>query len=74
MPATIIIDPNINNGRPTIEGTRISAQTVLEFLGAGDTIEDLLEAYPSLTREDVLACLQYASRLTGHHFTIEKVA
>ena len=74
MPATIVIDPNINNGRPTIQGTRITAQTVLEFLGAGDTIEDLLEAYPSLTREDVLACLRYASRLTGHHFTIEKVA
>lgn len=74
MPASIIIDPNINNGRPTIEGTRISAKTVLEFLGAGDTIEDLLEAYPSLTREDVLACLQYASRLTEHRFTIEKVA
>jgi uncharacterized protein (DUF433 family) len=74
VPATIVIDPNINNGRPTIQGTRITAQTVLEFLGAGDTIEDLLEAYPSLTREDVLACLRYASRLTGHHFTVEKVA
>ncbi len=74
MPATIIIDPNINNGRPTIQGTHITAQTVLEFLGAGDTIEEPLQAYPSLTREDVLACLRYASRLTGHHFTIEKVA
>lgn len=74
MTARVIIDPDINNGRPTIQGTRIAAQTVLEFLGAGDTIEELLDAYPSLSREDVLACLRYASQLTGHHFTIEKVA
>jgi uncharacterized protein (DUF433 family) len=64
------IDPNIDNGRPSIEGTRISAQTVLEFLGAGGTIE----AYPSLKREGVLAWLRYAPRLTGHHFAIEKVS
>jgi uncharacterized protein (DUF433 family) len=74
MEAKIMIDPNINNGRPTIKGTRITVQTILEFLGAGDSIEDVLEAYPPLTREDILACLRYASRLTGHHFTVEKVA
>jgi uncharacterized protein (DUF433 family) len=74
MEARIVIDPAINNGRPTIQGTRISAQTVLEFLGAGDTIEDILAEYPSLTREDILACLRYASQLTAHHFTVEKVA
>lgn len=72
--ARIIIDATINNGRPTIQGTRITAQTVLEFLGAGDSIEDVLAEYPSLTREDILACLRYASRLTGHHFTVERVA
>ena len=70
----IIIDPDICNGRPTIEGTRITVQTVLEFLGAGDSIEDILGEYPSLTREDVLASLRYASRLSANHFTLERVA
>jgi uncharacterized protein (DUF433 family) len=53
----IVIDPDVCNGLPTIKGTRITAQTVLEFLSAGDTIEDVLEEYPTLKREDVLACL-----------------
>ncbi len=69
----IIIDPNICNGLPTIQGTRITAQTVLEFLSAGDSIEDVLEEYPTLSREDVLACLTYSARLMGHHFSLEAV-
>ncbi len=70
----IVIDPNICNGVPILEGTRITAQTVLEFLSAGDTIEDVLEEYPTLRREDVLACLAYSARLMKHHFTFEAVA
>jgi uncharacterized protein (DUF433 family) len=70
----IIIDPNICNGLPTIEGTRITAQTVLEFLSAGDTIDDVLEEYPTLSREDVLACLDYSARLMKHHFSVQAVA
>ncbi|MDR1283278.1 MAG: DUF433 domain-containing protein [Opitutaceae bacterium] len=53
----IVVDPGICNGQPTIRGTRITARTVLEFLAAGDSIESVLEEYPSLTREDVLACI-----------------
>lgn len=74
MADAIVIDPALNNGRPTVRGTRIAAQTILEFLAAGDGIEDLLEAYPSLTHEDVLACLHYASRLLGNRVHVEKVA
>lgn len=70
----IVIDPEICNGRPVVRGTRITVQTVLEFIGAGDSITDLLEEYPSLTREDVLACLQFSSRLMSHQFTFEPVA
>jgi uncharacterized protein (DUF433 family) len=70
----IIINPNICNGLPTIEGTRITAQTVLEFLSAGDTVEEVLEEYPSLSREDVLACLAYSARLMRHHFSVQAVA
>ena len=74
MKECIIIDPAICNGRPIVKGTRIAVQTVLEFLGAGDEIADVLEEFPSLTREDVLACLSYSSRLMGNHFTLLNVA
>jgi uncharacterized protein (DUF433 family) len=70
----IVIDPNICNGKPIIEGTRITAQTVLEFLGAGDSIEEVLEEYPTLTREDVLECLKFSASLLNHHFTLVDVA
>jgi uncharacterized protein (DUF433 family) len=73
-PRKIVIDPDICNGLPVLEGTRITAQTVLEFLSAGDSIEDLLEEYPALSREDVLACLAYSAQLMKHHFTLEAVA
>jgi len=49
-------------------------QTILEFLGAGDSLEEVLEEYPSLTREDTLACIQYSSRLMANHFTLEALA
>ena len=71
MEGRIVINPDICNGRPVIRGTRITVQTVLEFLGAGDSVEDILDEYPSLTRKDVLACFQYSSQLMGNHFTVE---
>jgi len=59
----IQIDPDICNGKPTIAGTRITVQTIMEFLGAGDSIADILEEHPSLTEDDVYACLQFATKL-----------
>jgi uncharacterized protein (DUF433 family) len=70
----ITIDPSICNGLPSIEGTRITVKTVLEFLSAGDSIEEVLEEYPSLSREDVLSCLAYSAKLMGHHFSVQAVA
>ncbi len=58
MEDRIVIDPAVCNGRPIVRGTRITARTVLEFLGAGDSIGDVLDEYPTLTRDDVLACLR----------------
>ena len=57
MPERIIIDPRI------VRGTRITVKTVVEFLAAGDTFEEVLMEFPSLTREDVTACIVYAA----HH-------
>ena len=70
MSDRIIIDPEICNGKPTIRGTRITAQTILEFLGAGDSIEEVMDAYPTLTRDDVQACIDYASRLMGNRYSV----
>ncbi len=63
----IVIDPAICNGRPAVRDTRIIRQTVLEFLGAADSIEDVLKENPSISREDVLGCLRFSSQLMGIH-------
>ena len=52
-------DENICNGKPTIRGKRIAVQKILEFLGAGESIEEVLNQYPSLEREDITACLKF---------------
>lgn len=73
MEERIEIHPDICNGRPVVRGTRISVQTILEFLGAGDSIEQLLEAYPALSRDDVLAALRYSSRLMANRYRTERI-
>ena len=74
MAKQIDIHPDICNGRPVIAGTRIPVQTIMEFLGAGDSIDEVLEAYPSLKREDVYACIQFAAKLMANHYQIQKIA
>ncbi len=68
MNERIVIDPQICNGRPVVKGTRITVQTIMEFLAAGDTVEDVLDEYPSLTKDDVNACHGWVSRLMSNHF------
>jgi len=74
MAERITINPDICNGRPVVHGTRIAVQTIIEFLAAGDSIEDVIEEYPSLTREDIQASLDYASRVMGNHFSVVQTA
>ena len=69
----IIVDPDICNGKPVLQGTHIPVQTILAFLSAGDSIDEVLEEYPSLTREDILQCLRFSSELMKHHFTLVEV-
>ena len=73
MAERINIHPDICNGRPVIAGTRISVQTIMEFLGTGDSIDEGLEAYPSLKKEDIYACLQFAAKLMANHYQIQKI-
>ncbi len=70
----ITINPDICNGRPVIKNTRISVQTILEFLGAGDSIDDVLSEYPSLKREDIYACIQYASKIMANRYEVQEIA
>ncbi|TVM01168.1 MAG: hypothetical protein CV087_11250 [Candidatus Brocadia sp. WS118] len=70
----ITIDPAKCNGKPTIRGKRITVQTILEFLSAGDTIKDILKAYPSLEAEDIYACLKFASQLMNRSYIIKEIA
>ncbi len=58
----IVTNPDICHGVPFVRGTRIMVWLVLDYLVNGDSIDDVLAAYPSLTREDVSACLAYASK------------
>jgi uncharacterized protein (DUF433 family) len=62
----ITINPEIFSGKPIIRGHRLAVEHVLGMLAAGDTIETLLESYPYLEREDILACLAYAHRIVAH--------
>ena len=73
MSKRITVSPDICNGKPVIRGTRITVQTVIEFLAAGDSVEDVLEEFPSLKRSDVHACLDYASKLMANHYSVVPV-
>ena len=70
----IIIDENVCNGKPTIRGKRITVNTVLEFLSAGDSAKEILKHYPSLEKEDISACLKFAAELMNKNFIIKPVA
>jgi len=59
----ISIDPGICHGQACVKGTRIPVHQIVRMLANGDTVDDLIAEYPSLSREDFMACLDYA----GHH-------
>lgn len=57
----ITINPNVAHGNPTIRNSRYTVSAILEYLAGGDTVEDILNEFHDLERDDVLACLAYAS-------------
>ena len=59
----IVIDPNVLVGKPVIKGTRISVEFVVDLLGRGWPVEQILKEYDHLTREDIQACLVYAGEI-----------
>jgi uncharacterized protein (DUF433 family) len=66
----ITIDPEVCNGKPTIRGKRITVQTILEFLLAGEDRKEILHQYPSLEPEDIDACLAFAVKLMSHSYVV----
>ncbi len=69
----ITIDEKLCNGKPTIRGKRITVQTILEFLSAGDSVDEILEQYPSLDKDDIYACLEFATELMKHNYVVKEL-
>ena len=65
----ISINPAICHGQACVRGTRIPVHQIVRMLANGDTAEDLLTEYPALTREDIMACLDYAAELVEEQVT-----
>ncbi len=62
----ITVDPRIFGGKPIVRGRRLAVEHVLGMLAAGDSVEIILEGYPWLEHDDVLACIAYAHRMVEH--------
>ena len=63
LPQNIEIRPEVIMGKPCLKGTRIPVYLILEKLGAGETSEQILNAYPQLTKDHITASLLYAASL-----------
>ena len=69
----ITIDPDICHGKPAIRHLRYPVESMLEYLAAGDTFEDLQKEFPDLEREDLLACIEFSTqalKLKSQHLTL----
>lgn len=61
----ITIDPSINHGKPCIRGMRWPVEVIIDMLGSGMSIGEILEDHPELEKEDILASLNYAKMLVS---------
>jgi uncharacterized protein (DUF433 family) len=73
MHERISINPDVCDGQACIKGKRIPVHLIVKMLANGDTIKELLDAYPTITREDILACLAYAGELAEEEITPAEV-
>lgn len=60
----ITINPDVCHGKPTVRNMRYPVEMILDLLSSGMTFQEIIEDYPALEKEDILACLAYASKLT----------
>jgi uncharacterized protein (DUF433 family) len=61
----IVADPGVMLGKPCIRGTRVTVEMVVRKLSEGESVDGLLDAYPHLTKDDVLAALSYCADVVG---------
>ena len=66
MAARIEINPSVMQGKPVVRNTRIPVELLLRKLAEGASVDDLLDAYPRLVKEDTQACLEYAADAIAH--------
>ena len=66
--ARISVDPNVCFGKPCIKGHRIWVSLILDLLAGGMTYEQVLEEYPGLVREDILACVAYGAEMSRERY------
>lgn len=66
----ISIDPNVCFGKPCIRGTRIWVSLILDFLASGTTMEEVLEEYPHLTHDDILATIAYGAEMSRERYIL----
>ncbi len=64
----VSINPNVCHGRPCIKGTRIWVSLIMDFLAGGGTVEEILQEYPQLSKEDVQACIAYGAEAARERF------
>jgi uncharacterized protein (DUF433 family) len=75
-PGLIVVDPKVMVGKPVIRGTRITVELILHRFAAGETEDQILEAYPHLTREGIRAALVFAadSLQAASYYPVERIA
>ena len=69
----ITSDPNVMLGKPVIKGSRITVELILRKIGGGYSFEEILEMYPHLNKEDILAAVNYAASVLGSEETLQTV-
>lgn len=71
-PAVVHSDPDILGGTPVFVGTRVPVKSLYDYLEAGDTLDEFLESFPSVTREQAIAALEFARSMTEAHATVTR--
>jgi len=66
----ITFDPQVCHGQACIQGTRIPVYQILRMLACGDSVEDIIQEYPSISREVILACIDYGASLTEEQISM----
>ncbi|MCG8698269.1 MAG: DUF433 domain-containing protein [Bacteroidales bacterium] len=69
MHKRITIDASVCNGKPTIRDKKVMVETILELLGNGKSMEEIMEQFPGIVEDDIKACFSYAADFMKHQYT-----